>query len=137
MSSPNHGGAYVNLRLSKSISLGGHRDGGPTEGGGGGDRGGGGGGRGGRGGPGGGFGGRGGGRGGPEGGDEGGGGGRSLTISISAQNVLNHVNYSTPVGNLSSPLFGQSLSSAGGFGFGPSGVTAGNRRIELIARVSF
>src|SRR5206468_10819719 len=59
----------VNLRLSKSISLGGHREGGPTEGGGGGDRGGGGGGRGGRGGPGG-FGGRGGfggGRGGTEG----------------------------------------------------------------------
>src|SRR5207249_7264413 len=78
----------VNLRLSKSISLGGHREGGPTEGGGGGDRGGGGGGRGGRGGPGG-FGGRGGfggGRGGTGGGgDEGGGGGRSLTSSISAQ----------------------------------------------------
>jgi len=131
----------VNLRIGKSISLGGRRGGGPTEGGGGGDRGGGGGGRGGRGGPGGGFGGRGGfggGRGGPDaGGDEGGGGGRSLTISVSAQNLLNHVNYSTPVGNLSSPLFGQSLSSAGGFGFGPGGVTAGNRRIELIARFSF
>ena len=132
----------VNLRLSKTISLGGRQDGGPTEGGEGGGRedGGGRGGRGGRGGPGGGFGGRGGGGrggGGPEGGDEGRGGGRGLTISISAQNVLNHVNYSTPVGNLSSPLFGQSLSSAGGFGFGPGGVTAGNRRIELVARFSF
>jgi hypothetical protein len=128
----------VNLRLSKSISLGGHRDGGPT-GGGGGDRGrGGGGGRGGRGGGSGGRGGFDGGRGGPEaGGDEGGGGGRSLTISVSAQNVLNHVNYGAPVGNLSSPLFGQSLSSAGGFGFGPGGMTAGNRRIELIARFNF
>ena len=135
------GFVVVNLRLSKTISLGGRRDGGPTggEGGGGGGRGGG---RGdGRGGRGGGFGGRGGfggGRGGPESGDEGGGGGgRGLTLSISAQNVLNHVNPSAPVGNLSSPLFGQSLSSAGGFGFGPGGVTAGNRRIELVARFSF
>jgi hypothetical protein len=99
--------------------------------------------RGGRGGgAGGGFGGRGGfggGRGGPEGGGEegGGGGGRGLTFSISAQNVLNHVNPAAPVGNLSSPFFGQSLASAGGFGFGPGGVTAGNRRIELLARLSF
>ena len=69
----------VNLRLSKTISLGGRQDGGPTEGGEGGGRedGGGRGGRGGRGGPGGGFGGRSrGGRGGAglEGGDEGRGG---------------------------------------------------------------
>ena len=134
------GFVVVNLRLSKTISFGRQRDAGPTggEGGGGGGRGG----RGGRGGgAGGGFGGRGGyggGRGGPEGGDEGGGGGgRGLTLSISAQNVLNHVNPAAPVGNLSSPFFGQSLSSAGGFGFGPGGVTAGNRRIELLARLSF
>ena len=60
-----------------------------------------------------------------------------LTFSISAQNVLNHVNPAAPVGNLSSPFFGQSLASAGGFGFGPGGVTAGNRRIELLARLSF
>jgi hypothetical protein len=51
--------------------------------------------------------------------------------------VLNHVNPAAPVGNLSSPFFGQSLASAGGFGFGPGGVTAGNRRIELLARLSF
>ena len=133
------GFVVVNLRLSKTISLGGRREAGPT----GGERGGEGGrgGRGGRGGgAGGGFGGRGGyggGRGGPEGGDEGGGGGRGLTFSISAQNVLNHVNPAAPVGNLSSPFFGQSLASAGGFGFGPGGVTAGNRRIELLARLSF
>ena len=60
-----------------------------------------------------------------------------MTISISAQNVLNHVNAAAPVGNLSSPFFGRSLASAGGFGFGPGGATAGNRRIELIARLSF
>jgi carboxypeptidase family protein len=133
------GFVVMNLRVSKTISFGGRRDGGPT----GGEGGGGGGGRGGRGGRGGGggggFGGRGGfggGRGGSEG-DEGGAGGRGLTFSISAQNVLNHVNPAAPVGNLSSPFFGQSLASAGGFGFGPGGVTAGNRRIELLARLSF
>jgi hypothetical protein len=132
------GFVVVNLRLSKTIPLGGRpRDPGPTggeEGGGGRDGGGG------RGGPGGGLGPRGGfggGRGGGERGGDEGGGGRGLTVSISVQNVLNHVNPAAPVGNLSSPLFGQSLSSAGGFGFGPGGVTAGNRRIELIARFSF
>ena len=89
----------------------------------------------------GGFGGRGGGGGGEGrrgGGDE---GGRGLTVSLSAQNVFNHVNRGTPVGNLSSPLFGQSLSSAGGFGFGPGAgggsASAGNRRIELQARFAF
>jgi hypothetical protein len=129
------GFVVMNLRLSKTIPIGRRREGGPTEGEGEGGRGGGGGGRGGRRG----FGGRGGfggGRGRPEGGGEEG-GGRGLTLSISAQNVLNHVNPSSPVGNLSSPLFGQSLSSAGGFGFGPGGATAGNRRIELVARFSF
>ncbi|MFI5184513.1 MAG: TonB-dependent receptor domain-containing protein [Vicinamibacteria bacterium] len=67
-------------------------------------------------------------------GDEGG-GGRGLTISVSAQNLLNHVNPSTPVGNLTSLLFGQSLSTAGGFGSG--GGSGGNRRIELQARLAF
>jgi hypothetical protein len=42
------------------------------------------------------------------------------------------------VGNLSSPFFGQSLSTAGGFGRGGGGnQAAGNRRIELQARFSF
>ncbi len=67
-------------------------------------------------------------------GDEGG-GGKGLTISIFAQNLLNHVNPSTPVGNLTSLLFGQSLSTAGGFGSG--GGAGGNRRIELQARLGF
>jgi hypothetical protein len=127
------GFVVVNLRLSKTISFGRRPDAGPTGGDGRGGRGGG---------AGGGFGGRGGfggGRGRREGGGEegGGGGGRGLTLSISAQNVLNHVNPAAPVGNLSSPFFGRSLASAGGFGFGPGGVTAGNRRIELLARFSF
>jgi hypothetical protein len=76
-----------------------------------------------------------------EGGGRGGmgeGGGQGLTISVSAQNLLNHVNPAAPVGNLGSPFFGQSLASAGGFGFGTGGSAgAGNRRIELQARVAF
>jgi len=120
----------VNLRVSKTFPIGGKRGDGPTP-----PRDGGGGGRG----PGGrgGFGG--GGRGGGgEGGRGGGEGGRGLTLSVSAQNLLNHTNPGAPVGNLSSPFFGQSLASAGSFGFGPGGsATAGNRRIELQARLAF
>ncbi|HJZ74235.1 MAG TPA: TonB-dependent receptor [Vicinamibacterales bacterium] len=37
---------------------------------------------------------------------------RSLNIGIDAFNVTNHVNYNTPVGNLSSQFFGQSISAA-------------------------
>jgi hypothetical protein len=58
----------------------------------------------------------------------------TLTLSLSAQNVLNKVNPGPPVGNLSSPFFGQSLSSAGGWG---GGSAAGNRRLELEVRVGF
>lgn len=66
------------------------------------------------------------------------GGDKGLTLTLSAQDLLNHVNAATPVGNLSSPFFLQSLSSAGGFGFGSGGASyAGNRRIELQARYSF
>jgi hypothetical protein len=60
----------------------------------------------------------------------------SLTFGISARNVLNHVNLGTPVGNLTSPLFGESNSLAGGRGFGPSS-SAANRRIDLMATFSF
>lgn len=69
-----------------------------------------------------------------EGGGGRGGGARGLTISVSVQNLLNHVNAGTPVGNLSSPFFGESLATAGGFGGGGSG---GNRRVELQARLNF
>lgn len=69
----------------------------------------------------------------------------SLTFSISANNLLNHTNLGTPVGNLSSPLFGQSTGTFGGFGGfggggGPGGGgfgSAGNRRIELSMRFGF
>ncbi len=70
-----------------------------------------------------------------------GGGGPGLTFSISVSNVLNRQNDGTPVGNLSSPLFGQSTSLGGffmGFGRGGGGGSdAGNRRIELQVRANF
>lgn len=66
----------------------------------------------------------------------------SLTLSINFQNLLNHVNLGTPVGNLTSPNFGQSLGTGGMFGFiGPGGGFggggAGNRRVTLSARFTF
>ncbi|HLJ86464.1 MAG TPA: carboxypeptidase regulatory-like domain-containing protein [Candidatus Angelobacter sp.] len=114
----------LNMRLSKTFGFGkkpetadnsanqGNQGGRGGQGGGGG--------RGGPGGPGGGgFGGPGMMRGGPGGGMFGGGGAPSnqrynLTFSISARNLLNYSNFGTPVGTLSSKLFGESNSQAGG-----------------------
>ncbi|MCC6588591.1 MAG: carboxypeptidase regulatory-like domain-containing protein [Bryobacterales bacterium] len=60
----------------------------------------------------------------------------NVTLSLSARNLLNHVNLTSPVGNLTSPLFGQSLSIAG-FG-GPGGASAAsNRRLEASLRFTF
>jgi hypothetical protein len=63
----------------------------------------------------------------------------NLNVSINFQNILNHVNVATPVGNLSSPSFGQSLALGGAFGgFGAPGSTgAGNRRIYAQVRLNF
>jgi hypothetical protein len=128
----------VNLGVSKTIGFGSRGEraaqsqggGGRGGGGGGGARGGGGGGRGGGAvfGGGGGF-----------GGGAGAGESRySLTFSLNAQNLFNNTNEGAPVGNLSSSLFGQSLSGGGGFGFGPGGGgSAGNRRINAQVRFSF
>lgn len=116
----------VNLRLSRSFGFGEEVSASGPAGGGG--RGGGGGGRGG--------GGRGGGGGGAFGDAPGGGKRYNLTFSINVQNLLNHTNLGTPIGNLTSPLFGQSNTSAGGFGFG-GGQAAGNRRVELQLRFTF
>jgi len=66
--------------------------------------------------------------------------GRGLTLSIYAQNVLNHVNPAAPVGSLASPSFGQSLASSTGAGVGRGGGGGGSaaaRRIELEVRYSF
>ena len=124
----------VNLRLGKTFSFGG-RAGAPAPGGGAGGPGfgGGGGPRPGGGGPGGGGGGR------PGFGGGGGGGGArgtqrySITFNVDARNIFNKVNLGNPVGNLSSPLFGQSNSLAGG----PFSTGAAVRRIDLSLAFSF
>jgi hypothetical protein len=74
-----------------------------------------------------------GGRGGPFGADPNSGQRYSLTFSVSARNIFNNVNVGMPVGVISSPIFGQANSLAGG----PYGNPASNRRIELSATFSF
>jgi hypothetical protein len=62
----------------------------------------------------------------------------TLTLGLQVQNLFNHTNLATPVGNLSSPFFGQSLLINGGLGFGGGGsASAANRRIEAQVRLSF
>lgn len=58
----------------------------------------------------------------------------NLTFSVSARNLLNTLNPGTPIGNLTSPFFGQSNTIAGGWG--PVAL-ANNRRVELQLRFSF
>ncbi len=57
----------------------------------------------------------------------------NLTLAVMARNVFNNVNPGLPVATLTSPLFGQSIGSATGFG----AVNALNRRIEFQLRFSF
>ena len=79
--------------------------------------------------------------GGPRGGGGGmfgGGGGSSnyrynLTFSVNARNVFNNVNVGTPIGNLSSPLFGEANSLAGQ----PYSSPTANRRIDLQVQFTF
>jgi hypothetical protein len=63
----------------------------------------------------------------------------NLNVSINFQNLLNHVNLGPPVGNLSSPSFGESLGLGGSFGgFGGAGSAgAGNRRVYAQVRFNF
>jgi len=62
----------------------------------------------------------------------------NVTFSINIQNLLNRTNLNQPIGNLSSPRFGESTATVGGFGFGPGGsAAAGNRRIQLQVRFAF
>lgn len=76
-----------------------------------------------------------------------------MQFSVNFQNLFNRVNLATPVGNLSSPFFGQSLSLApsfGGFGGGGGGgggafggggsgggSGVGNRRVTAQVRFNF
>jgi Carboxypeptidase regulatory-like domain len=57
-----------------------------------------------------------------------------LSAAISVQNLFNHTNFGSPIGNLSSELFGLSntTSSEGAFGTATS-----NRRINFILRFNF
>ncbi len=62
----------------------------------------------------------------------------NLTFTLNVRNALNHVNYGLPVGQLTSPFFGESTSLAQGGGpFGGAGTAAGNRRVELQLRFQF
>jgi hypothetical protein len=117
----------LNLRMSKTIGFGPETKGGGISGG-----------PGGPGGPGGGHGrGPGGGFGGASGGPIGLGNASSrrynLTFSVNARNVFNNINYAPLVGNLSSPIFGQPNSIAGG----PYGSSSAPRKIELQAMFTF
>jgi len=65
----------------------------------------------------------------------------SLTFSVAARNIFNNVNLTTPIGNLGSPLFGQSNGivtgfGGGGAGGGPGGASA-NRKIDLQVSFNF
>ena len=65
----------------------------------------------------------------------------TVNVSINFQNIFNHVNLGPPVGNLSSPSFGESVGLGGNFGgFGGQGggsAGAGNRRIYAQVRFNF
>lgn len=61
----------------------------------------------------------------------------NLVFSASAQNLLNHTNPGPIIGDITSPLFGNSNQIAGG----PNGEgffeTGNNRRLELQTRFTF
>jgi len=57
----------------------------------------------------------------------------NLEFSLMAHNVFNRVNMGQPIGTLTSPLFGQSNSIAGGF----FSSQAANRRLDLSMRFTF
>jgi hypothetical protein len=58
----------------------------------------------------------------------------NFTLSASARNLLNRVNPATPIGTLTSPLFGTATSLADTYAPAPG---AGNRRVEVQLRLKF
>jgi hypothetical protein len=62
----------------------------------------------------------------------------NITLSVNASNAINHVNYATPSGDLSSPYFGEYRALAGGFGPNTGGSSTDyNRKITLQLRFTF
>jgi hypothetical protein len=59
----------------------------------------------------------------------------NLTLSISARNMLNHVNYSPPVGVMGTPFFLQSTTISGGYM--AEATPTDNRRIDAQLRFQF
>ena len=57
----------------------------------------------------------------------------ALTFSANARNLFNRENLGTPVGNITSPKFGESI----GLAQGPFSSQAASRKIELQASFSF
>jgi hypothetical protein len=57
----------------------------------------------------------------------------NLTLSVNARNIFNDVNVLAPIGNLSSPLFGEANALAGG----PFSSPTANRRIDLQLLFNF
>lgn len=61
-----------------------------------------------------------------------------LTLGVYVQNLLNRTNLGQPIGNLSSPRFGESTAISGSFGPGQVVIgSGGNRRIQLQLRFTF
>ncbi|HEY7392846.1 MAG TPA: carboxypeptidase regulatory-like domain-containing protein [Bryobacteraceae bacterium] len=61
----------------------------------------------------------------------------TLTFSVIAVNIINHTNHGGYVGQILSPLFGESTMLNGGFGGGVLSAPANNRRLEFQTRVAF
>jgi hypothetical protein len=58
----------------------------------------------------------------------------NLTFSVNARNIFNNVNYGPPIGNLSSPLFGEANSLAPQpYSYAPTA----NRRVDLQVQFTF
>jgi hypothetical protein len=56
----------------------------------------------------------------------------TVEITLDVHNVFNNVNLAPPIGDLSSPLFGQSRALGG-----PFTSSTANRRVELETRFTF
>jgi hypothetical protein len=58
----------------------------------------------------------------------------NVTLSVTARNLLNRTNPATPIGSLTSPLFGRASILADAYKPAPG---AGNRRVEVQLRLKF